>query len=59
MKDAHAALREDVDEIEMLKAENHNLNLYLSELLADRGMGDLLEKRHPGLPGYAGKEREG
>lgn len=56
--DALSALREDADEIAMLKAEAANLNLYLSELLADKGMGDLLERRHPGLPWYAEKEQE-
>ncbi len=51
-RDAAAALREDADDIAMKDDTIHNLRLYLKEALVDTGEANLLERRHPGLPGY-------
>lgn len=46
--------RADVDEICELKDRVENLTLYLKEVFdTDIQLYDLLDKRHPGLPGYA------
>lgn len=46
--------RADVDEICELKDRVENLTLYLKEAFdTDVQLYDWLDKRHPGLPGYA------
>lgn len=49
--------RTDVDEICELKDRVENLTLYLQEVFdTDIQLYDWLDKRHPGLPGYAPKK---
>lgn len=61
LSDISDALREvhkHIDEIEQLRAEVHNLRLYLSEIYIDHT--DLMheaEIRHPGLPGFVWEEQ--
>ena len=46
--------RADVDEICELRDRVENLTLYLQEVFdTDIQLYDWLDKRHPGLPGYA------
>lgn len=42
----------DTDEVALKDDTIHNLRLYLKEVLVDTGVANLLERRHPGLPGY-------
>ena len=44
----------NADEICAMRDQVHNLTLYLKEVFdTDIQLYDWLEKRHPGLPGYA------
>ena len=50
--------RKDTDEICALRDQVENLTLYLTEIFAlNRPMKVVISDRHPGLPGYAPKNR--